>query len=83
MAKQKINASKAELLAALEKCPSVMMLNGQPLAVKAKIFSTGSVGLNLTGKLVIDVPGLGLLSFQVSGNGVAIGSAECVETAGE
>lgn len=79
MAKQVIKASKSELLAALEKCPQAMLVNGQALSVKAKQFSTGSLGLNLTGKITLDVPGVGLVQFQFSGNAVAIGSADCAQ----
>ena len=55
--------------------PVATTIAGQPLAAEPKVFSTGSVGFFLNGKITITVNGQPL-RFQVSGSLTAIGSKE-------
>ena len=80
MAKQKINATKSQVRAALAKFASTVLVMGQGCSAKPKDFSTGSQGLNLTGRIFIDLGGdIGLVPAQVSGNVVIHGSADLPE----
>ena len=55
--------------------PITVSLNGQPVLLEVKEFSTGSLGYYANGKVTLDVGGT-LVKFQVGFQLTAIGSQE-------
>lgn len=51
-------------------------IGGTEVAGSAKIYSTGSVGWNLNGKVTITLPSGEEVRCQVTGNVIAVGSKE-------
>ncbi len=56
--------------------PVPVEIAGQKLHALPKQFSTGSVGYNLNGKIIVNLPDGTPVQLQISGNFTAVGSKE-------
>ena len=69
--------TKAEFLTNAK--PLVGDVNGQPIILTPKLFSTGSVGYNVTGKMAIKLANGVVVNLQQGFNLTAVKSKEWVE----
>lgn len=66
--------SKQEIVASMK--PLTVIVNGVGIVATPKVFSTGSIGYNVTGKVPVELPDGTMGKLQVTGNLILVGSKD-------